>query len=133
MTQECEYWEEGHKVMNCRICKVPNQDYCKDRFGQLNKTDGTPICPRCGEVYIKSALSRLDNETKICSNCGNWEAMMDYRFLFEVHSEAKINDGMNVLGTLIGKKDKIMNHEFKYFEKLNKILTVRLEKLHMSN
>ena len=38
------------------------------------------ICPRCGEKYwAYSAISRRDNKTKICSNCGTIEALFDFR------------------------------------------------------
>ena len=34
------------------------------------------VCPRCGKVYHESpALSRLDNETLICPDCGTREAL----------------------------------------------------------
>lgn len=34
------------------------------------------ICPRCGKVYHEPpALSRLDNETLICPDCGTREAL----------------------------------------------------------
>ena len=34
------------------------------------------ICPRCGKPYYKPpALSRLDNETAICPDCGTREAL----------------------------------------------------------
>ena len=34
------------------------------------------ICPRCGKPYHESAaLSRLDNETLICPDCGTREAL----------------------------------------------------------
>lgn len=45
-----------------------------------------PICPRC-KGYIPNdlnpgaypgALSRLDNKTEICSDCGVEEAIMDF-------------------------------------------------------
>lgn len=38
------------------------------------------ICPRCG-MYVYDgypALSRKDNKTKICSNCGTCEALEDF-------------------------------------------------------
>ena len=38
-----------------------------------------PICPICGEDYDDyPAISRKDNKTKICPNCGIGEAVMDY-------------------------------------------------------
>lgn len=34
------------------------------------------ICPRCGKAYHEPpALSRLDNETLICPDCGTREAL----------------------------------------------------------
>lgn len=45
-----------------------------------------PMCPRCGG-YIPNnlspgaypgAMSRLDNRTEICSDCGTREAMEDF-------------------------------------------------------
>lgn len=41
-----------------------------------------PECPRCGTEWPEGnywpSLSRQDNETEICSDCGNAEAMIDY-------------------------------------------------------
>ena len=37
-------------------------------------------CPRCGKTYTEQpALSRRDNKTEICPDCGFREAMDDYR------------------------------------------------------
>jgi hypothetical protein len=45
------------------------------------------ICPRCNDNFIPNnetpgayigALSRADNKTEICSQCGEEEAMEDY-------------------------------------------------------
>ena len=34
------------------------------------------ICPRCGQVYHEPpALSRIDNKTPICPDCGTREAL----------------------------------------------------------
>ena len=36
-------------------------------------------CPRCGdEITAFPALSRLDNETYICSECGTKEALFNF-------------------------------------------------------
>ena len=36
----------------------------------------TRICPLCGQIYIGyPALSRADNETLICPDCGTREAL----------------------------------------------------------
>lgn len=35
------------------------------------------ICPKCGAVYYeRPAISRQDNETAICPDCGTREALM---------------------------------------------------------
>ena len=34
------------------------------------------VCPRCGKAYYeRPALSRVDNETLICPDCGTREAL----------------------------------------------------------
>lgn len=37
-------------------------------------------CPRCGDHYRRCypALSRVDNKTSVCSDCGTEEALEDY-------------------------------------------------------
>jgi len=49
-------------------------------------------CPRCGTLFEgKTALSRRDNKTKICSGCGTAEAMFDLMVcLLEDEKEKKI-------------------------------------------
>lgn len=38
-----------------------------------------PICPRCHKEYTSHpAISRKDNTTLICSDCGTQEAMFDF-------------------------------------------------------
>mgnify|MGYP002513289907 CR=1 FL=1 len=37
------------------------------------------ICPKCGKTFEGvGALSRRDNKTEICSECGRKEAINDY-------------------------------------------------------
>ena len=41
-----------------------------------NNVTRMAICPRCGKPYCeRPALSRLDNETLICPDCGTREAL----------------------------------------------------------
>ena len=43
------------------------------------KEVGSRICPRCGKEYDGyPAISRKDNKTEICSECGQDEAMEDF-------------------------------------------------------
>ena len=45
-------------------------------------------CPRCGlKIIGYPAISRKDNKTKICSDCGVLEAMEDY---LHIEYEGKI-------------------------------------------
>ena len=39
----------------------------------------TKICPRCNKAIIgNSAISRKDNKTEICSNCGTLESLEQF-------------------------------------------------------
>ena len=52
------------------------------------------ICPICGKKYNEpSALSRKDNETQICPDCGTKEALDDFdkhRMLPAERTRAKV-------------------------------------------
>ena len=38
-----------------------------------------PVCPKCHNDYTgHPAISRLDNKTEICSDCGTLEALNDF-------------------------------------------------------
>lgn len=43
----------------------------------MKESKRTPaVCPRCGATYrARPAISRLDNETLICPDCGTREAL----------------------------------------------------------
>jgi len=49
------------------------------------------LCPRCGGSYSGyPALSRRDNKSKICSDCGNEEAIFDLKMhLWDDEKEKK--------------------------------------------
>jgi Holliday junction resolvasome RuvABC DNA-binding subunit len=43
-----------------------------------------PICPICGKPYTDfPAISRKDNKTKICPDCGVYEAMQAFGYTEE--------------------------------------------------
>lgn len=44
------------------------------------------ICPKCNKRYAKNkgALSRRDNKTEICSECGYKEAIEDLERIFSI-------------------------------------------------
>ncbi len=55
------------------------------------------ICPRCkknelNEVEVINALSRRDNKSYICSECGQEEAMFDYKRSQTEVSEVEIKE-----------------------------------------
>lgn len=49
------------------------------------------LCPRCGNAFITGtgALSRRDNKTEICSDCGYREAIEDIEKTFEIRKGVK--------------------------------------------
>ena len=54
------------------LCRVTGGE------GVMKETNITQIkiCPRCGKVYHEPpALSRIDNQTLICPDCGTREAL----------------------------------------------------------
>jgi len=94
---------------------------------KINAKKGVKICPRCGDIFIFHALSRLDNKTEICSACGNWESMIDYRFLSSATSVEGINDRLNCLGTLKGVQGVTNNHEYLYYQRIEANLNNKLQ------
>ena len=48
-------------------------------------------CPKCGKRYPegKGALSRRDNKTDICADCGYKEAMEDAEKIIAMHRKEK--------------------------------------------
>ncbi len=54
-------------------------------------------CPKCGgPLGERPALSRRDNKTDICSNCGFLEAMEDAEKLFKMRKEQASNENTNI-------------------------------------
>ncbi|MAH50105.1 hypothetical protein CMI37_30070 [Candidatus Pacearchaeota archaeon] len=51
----------------------------------------TQICPRCKNPYEGyPALSRRDNKTSICSDCGTQEALFDFNIERSEHLDEKL-------------------------------------------
>ena len=65
------------------------------KTGKERKPGSDEPCPICGERLGFPALSRFDNETKICSYCGESEGT---GFLFSVFNE-KQRDALRFLNT----------------------------------
>ncbi len=43
---------------------------------EANMIARVSVCPRCGQTYHgRSAISRVDNETLLCQDCGTREAL----------------------------------------------------------
>lgn len=77
----------GHSIRVKQITEVLDSAYPTTFVDALEIVfDDEHTCPRCkggipnderrGEYM--GALSRIDNETMICSDCGNFEAMIDF-------------------------------------------------------
>ena len=67
------------------------------------------ICPKCGQYYIAPpALSRTDNKTLICSDCGIREAYESIGFTNEEQDM--------ILATIRTKQNSYSRHQItKYF------------------
>lgn len=51
------------------------RDMAKSLYETMKEL-GIKICPKCGKEYTEyPALSRKDNKTEICPNCGMLEAL----------------------------------------------------------
>ena len=49
-------------------------------------------CPKCGRIYSEvPAISREDNKTEICPECGQGEALMDFMFYQFLHKDEEGN------------------------------------------
>jgi predicted RNA-binding Zn-ribbon protein involved in translation (DUF1610 family) len=67
-------WEEGI---------LSNKEFISLVKNELEKVENNMKCPRCKENelhedLVMNALSRKDNKTYICSDCGNEEAMEEF-------------------------------------------------------
>lgn len=89
MCNGCKYFIEDTSVnaCDCKRCEEMTEEQFEKYFG--NDEDGCPfremekvdvrICPICGCEYSDyPALSRKDNKTYICPQCGMQEALEDY-------------------------------------------------------
>jgi len=87
--------------------KYYNPDDAEEDLGLLTKDVFKiyPICPLCGKDYDnRPALSRKDNKTLICSNCGVGEAFFD----FIQHQDNSVDLGESVI-TFIETQKKATN------------------------
>ena len=62
-----------------------NQTECAEKVEEAHTTSYCADCPRCGEKKLhavdwhNNALSRRDNDTMVCSDCGTDEAIQDFQ------------------------------------------------------
>ena len=49
-------------------------------------------CPGCGDKFeeTRAALSRFDNKTKVCSECGTFEAMVQIDAMFSGYDASQV-------------------------------------------
>ena len=53
---------------------------------RVKNIDKKSKCPICGKYYMgQGAISRIDNKTEICSECGVNQAMRDFVNFLENH------------------------------------------------
>jgi hypothetical protein len=89
MAKQCEVLANRFTaLLNVRVAEIDSHNTYSIRY--VEALEITSLlehdCPRCfrsipNEVsrgQYAGALSRIDNETEICSDCGNFEASVDY-------------------------------------------------------
>ena len=84
------------KLGSIRVVLKKGEQMSKKRK-MYNEERGTwqsyDVCPRCDDIMTEfPALSRRDNKTDICSNCGSVEAMEDFykeRWTDKIYWEVK--------------------------------------------
>lgn len=85
------------------------------------------ICPKCGEVITeRPSISREDNKTEICSNCGLSEALEDFKKAVSPVIVGMANALKNVAKEFIDIWDKI-KPKFNFLDK--KISKRRFKKM----
>lgn len=58
----------GHRIMQAVVINL-----------EMISAEPDPVCPRCQNPYTGyPAISRMDNMTEICSECGTEEAVADF-------------------------------------------------------
>ena len=67
-------------ILDIKFDTQTNMGTAKKILGKTNYHIGiAKICANCGKAIIgHPALSRKDNKTEICSNCGTLEAIEDF-------------------------------------------------------
>ena len=67
-------------ILDIEFDTQTNMGTAKKILGKTNYHIGiAKICANCGKAIIgHPALSRKDNKTEICSNCGTLEAIEDF-------------------------------------------------------
>ena len=55
---------------------------------KVKNIDKKSKCPICGKYYMgQGAISRIDNKTEICSDCGVNQAMSDFINFLSTHTD----------------------------------------------
>lgn len=63
---------------------------CSPEDVEIIAIDEIGVCPKCNKIYKeRPAISRRDNMTEICPNCGISEALEDF------YNNIKVNGGLN--------------------------------------
>lgn len=64
---------------------------CSPEDVEIIAIDEIGLCPKCGKTYKeRPAISRRDNKTEICPNCGITESLEDF------YNNIKLTGGLSV-------------------------------------
>jgi hypothetical protein len=117
----CKKWDGVHTTLKTGFSDMLDaNDWINDRIadGTLPPVESEtreyyivpdPLCPRCNKpLGAYPALSRRDNATDICSDCGTEEAFYDYA----MSQRALIPVGLDVhtREALFARKRKLVNN-----------------------
>lgn len=79
------------------------------------------ICPRCNEpnlheVDVMNALSRIDNETYICSDCGRDEAIAEMKdsLMTSIEVDCLICKQVHTIEMTESQKERLLNMKESY-------------------
>lgn len=85
--------------LNMEYDPKTNTTFAKKLIGKTDYYVGlTKVCANCGKAIAGyPALSRKDNKTEICSNCGTLEALEDFEKYENENNTEKILEQFNLL------------------------------------
>lgn len=91
-------------------------------------TEGIDFCPFCERISLTlPKLSRLDDQTHICSLCGHIESMLEFKYLFNAKSIKILEERLNRINSDILGIDNKSSHKFRYLTMIKSLMVSNLK------